>query len=140
MAEKLSEPVIQSLRDAFNLHNHRGYAQTLMDVVTPLRYVGCAATIDEVKSHYTGGPISFSAFLDLYHEIKLDNKQDKQCLKHTLDFLSGNDQWPQKEELLRILTTFGDKIEVKPTTLKKLENILGSLTASDTSINSGLKI
>lgn len=66
MAMHLSDAQIRDLRDAFHFHNKRGCAYSLEGLLLPLRSVGCTATLDTVKTAFTGGPIDFQRFLDIY--------------------------------------------------------------------------
>ncbi|KAF5404003.1 hypothetical protein PHET_02430 [Paragonimus heterotremus] len=113
MTTYFSDAQIQELSDAFNLHNPRGYLNSLQDVQLSLRYVGCVATLDDIAELYSGDPMDFPAFLDLYSKLlSLPTDLEKVTAGDLLDLLKqhlGHDL--TVDDWLCILTKFGDKIE-----------------------------
>ncbi|KAG5444771.1 hypothetical protein CSKR_204078 [Clonorchis sinensis] len=113
MAMHLSVAQIRDLRDAFHFHNKRGCAYSLEGLLLPLRSVGCTATLDAVKTYFTGDPIDFQRFLDIY--CLLSTKTDGgpipsvDAVSKQLQKLIGSS--PSDTDWIRILSCYGERRE-----------------------------
>ncbi|TGZ67763.1 hypothetical protein CRM22_004614 [Opisthorchis felineus] len=109
----LSDTQMRDLRDAFHFHNKRGCAYSLEGLLLPLRFVGCTATLDAVKTSCTGYPIDFQRFLDIYCLLstKTDGGQipSVDAVSKQLQKLIGRS--PSDTDWIRILSCYGERQE-----------------------------
>ncbi|CAH8628542.1 unnamed protein product [Dicrocoelium dendriticum] len=123
MVSHLSDAQLHDVRDAFNLINQNAFASSFSDVLLPLRFVGCTATLDDLKLLYPGDKLDFATFLDLYSEQlgSINNQPSIEPTELSRLLAKHFNRSVDTNDWRRILSSFGDRIEsLDNTTLCKL--------------------